>query len=34
MFQRICRNLHQIYLQMEVLEEATRVQRYLVALGK
>lgn len=34
MFQRICRNLHQIYLQMEALEEATRVQRYLVALGK
>jgi regulator of sirC expression with transglutaminase-like and TPR domain len=34
MFQRICRNLHQIYLQMEVLDEATRVQRYLVALEK
>lgn len=32
MFQRICRNLHQIYLQMETPEEATRVQRYLVAL--
>lgn len=34
LFQRICHNLHQIYLQMEVLDEATRVQRYLVSLGK
>jgi hypothetical protein len=34
MFQRICRNLHQIYLQMEALDEATRLQRYLVALEK
>lgn len=34
MFQRICRNLHQIYRQMKALDEATRVQRYLVALGK
>ena len=34
MFQRICRNLHQIYVQMEALEEATRVQRYLIALEK
>ena len=34
MFQRICRNLHQIYLQLEMPEETTRFQRYLVALGK
>jgi regulator of sirC expression with transglutaminase-like and TPR domain len=34
MFQRICRNLHQIYLQLEMTEETTRFQRYLVALGK
>ena len=34
MFQRICRNLHQIYLQLEMSEPATRFQRYLVALGK
>lgn len=34
MFQRICRNLHQIYLQLEMNEEATRFQRYLVALGE
>jgi regulator of sirC expression with transglutaminase-like and TPR domain len=33
-FQRICRNLHQIYLQMEALDEATRLQRYLIALEK
>lgn len=34
MFQRICGNLHQIYLQLEHTEEATRVQRYLVALSR
>jgi regulator of sirC expression with transglutaminase-like and TPR domain len=34
LFQRICSNLHQIYLQLEHLEEATRVQRYLVALSR
>lgn len=34
MFQRICRNLHQIYLQLEMAEPAMRVHRYLVALGK
>lgn len=34
MFQRICRNLHQIYLQLEMSDESTRLQRYLVALGK
>ena len=33
-FQRLCRNLHQIYLQLEMSEAATRFQRYLVALGK
>ena len=31
--QRSCRNLHQIYLQLEMPEAATRFQRYLVALG-
>jgi len=31
---RICGNLHQVYLQLEHLEEATRVQRYLVALSR
>lgn len=34
MFLRMCRNLHQIYLQLEMPEAATRFQRYLVALGK
>ena len=34
MFQRICTNLHQSYLQLESSEAATRFQRYLVALGK
>jgi len=33
-FQRICRNLHQIYLQLEMNDEATRFQRYLVALSR
>jgi regulator of sirC expression with transglutaminase-like and TPR domain len=31
---RICNNLHQIYVQLEVAEAATRVQRYRVALAK
>jgi regulator of sirC expression with transglutaminase-like and TPR domain len=31
---RICGNLHQIYLQLERAEETTRLQRYLVALGR
>jgi regulator of sirC expression with transglutaminase-like and TPR domain len=31
---RICGNLHRIYLQLEFAEEATRLQRYLVALSK
>ena len=34
MFQRICANLHQIYLQLELTEEGTRIQRYLVALSR
>lgn len=34
LFLRICRNLHQIYTKLAATEEATRVQRYLVALGK
>ena len=31
---RICGNLHQIYLRLELVEETTRVQRYLVALAR
>lgn len=31
---RICSNLHQIYSQMELPEETTRLQRYLVALAR
>jgi regulator of sirC expression with transglutaminase-like and TPR domain len=31
---RVCANLHQIYLQLEQPEEATRLQRYLVALAR
>jgi regulator of sirC expression with transglutaminase-like and TPR domain len=31
---RVCSNLHQIYQQLESPEEATRVQRYVVALAK
>lgn len=34
MMLRICGNLHQIYLHLENAEEATRLQRYLVALSK
>ena len=31
---RVCANLHQIYLQLDLAEEATRLQRHLVALGR
>ena len=31
---RVCGNLHQIYLQLERADETTRLQRYLVALGR
>ncbi len=31
---RICANLHQIYLHLKLAEETTRLQRYLVALGR
>jgi len=31
---RICSNLHQIYEQLDSTEEATRLQRYVVALAK
>ena len=31
---RICSNLHQIYEQLDSPDEATRVQRYVVALAK
>jgi len=31
---RICSNLHQIYQQLQSSSEATRMQRYLVALAK
>ena len=34
MLMRICANLHQIYLQLGRTDEATRVQRYLIALAK
>jgi regulator of sirC expression with transglutaminase-like and TPR domain len=34
MLLRICGNLHQIYLQLQQSEEATRLQRYLVALAR
>jgi len=34
MLLRICGNLHQVYLQLEAGEEATRMQRYVVALAK
>ena len=34
MLLRICGNLHQIYLQLQQAEEATRLQRYLVALAR
>jgi len=31
---RICGNLHQIYLHLEQAEDATRLQRYLIALAR
>jgi regulator of sirC expression with transglutaminase-like and TPR domain len=31
---RVCANLHQIYLHLNLSEEATRLQRYIVALGR
>ena len=34
MLTRICGNLHQIYRYLELTEESTRFQRYLVALGR
>ena len=33
-FLRICSNLHQIYLELGLKDDATRVQRYLVALAR
>jgi regulator of sirC expression with transglutaminase-like and TPR domain len=34
MLMRICGNLHQIYHHLEMAEEATRLQRYLIALAR
>jgi regulator of sirC expression with transglutaminase-like and TPR domain len=34
MLLRICANVHQIYLQLEKQEPATRLQRYLIALAR
>ena len=34
MLLRICANVHQIYLQLEKEEPATRLQRYLIALAR
>jgi hypothetical protein len=31
---RICNNLHQIYQRLEFASEATRLQRYKVALAR
>ena len=31
---RICGNLHQIYLHLDMMEEATRLQHYLIALAR
>jgi regulator of sirC expression with transglutaminase-like and TPR domain len=31
---RICSNLHQIYIQLELADETARLQRYIVALAK
>jgi hypothetical protein len=30
----MCANLHQIYLHLEQMDEAARVQRYIFALAK
>ncbi len=34
MLLRMCSNLHQTYSRLEMIEEATRLQRYLVALAR
>ncbi len=34
MLHRICGNLHQIYQHLDMAEESTRLQRYLIALAK
>ncbi len=34
MLLRVCSNLHQIYLHLEMVDEITRFQRYLVALSR
>jgi len=34
LFLRICSNLHQIYLELGLKDDATRLQRYLVALAR
>ena len=34
MLLRICSNLHQIYLHLELVDEITRFQRYMVALSR
>jgi regulator of sirC expression with transglutaminase-like and TPR domain len=34
MLLRICGNLHQIYLHLQMAEETTRLQRYLIALAR
>jgi hypothetical protein len=34
MLLRICGNLHQIYQHLDLTEDATRLQRYLIALAK
>jgi regulator of sirC expression with transglutaminase-like and TPR domain len=34
MLMRLCSNLHQIFRQLERAEEATRLQRYLIALAR
>jgi regulator of sirC expression with transglutaminase-like and TPR domain len=31
---RVCSNLHQIYAQLELAEDTSRLQRYIVALAK
>jgi hypothetical protein len=31
---RMCSNLHQIYTQLKLKDEAARLQRYIVALAR
>jgi hypothetical protein len=31
---RVCSNLHKIFLQRDMSDRATRMQRYLIALAK